>query len=158
MTLKIKNVLKLIEKHEQTPCTSEKFPLFNGHHGLCYEMRFFPSNFSKNSASLYIDVARSYLNKKAKSRQHNIIDVPAMDITVSLSYDSDGAACSGAESSEIKTVTLSTEKQTINCGSDHEAVGKGAVVAAFPQLVSHSELELTAVKGKLLVISVNMTV
>ena len=150
---KIANIVKSYEKKDAI--ISDKFPSRNcSHHGPKYEMKFFPSDYSNNCASLYIDVAKSYLSKKAK-QHHNSVDVPPMDISVTLSYANDGAAPFGAESREIKSVRVSTEMKTINCQSKAKGV---ALVASFPQLVSHSELKLSESEGRSIVICVNMSI
>ena len=153
MRVKIKNILNSIASNDQSPLTSEQFPTSSGYHGARYEMSFFPSNFSKNSASLCIDVAKSYLSKKAK-QHHIFVEIPAMDISVTLSYADDGSIASGADSREIKSVTLSIDSKKINCQSKAEM----HVVASFPQIVSHSELRLSQEKAKSIDICVNMRV
>lgn len=153
MKVKVKEVLKLIDKNSQNPVLSGEFPSFKGHRGPCYEMRFFPSTFSKEKCSaLYIDVARSYLNKKSKRKeQHRTVEIPAMDITVQLSYD-------GGESGSIKTETLETVAKKIDsCGDASNRLP----VASFPKLVSHAELGLSeaiAEGRSSLVIHVDMSV
>ena len=62
--------------------------------------------------------------------QHRMIEIPAMNITVQLSYN-------GVEGGFIKTGALETDAKTINsCGDASERTP----VASFPKLVSHSEL------------------
>ena len=144
MKMKVKNILKHIKKNDQTPITSDEFPWVKGHHGLCYEMRFFTSNFgNQGNCSLYIDVARSYLHNKAKNKKHHkTIEVPAMNITVTMSlyhYGGESATSEDGRGHEIKREMLETNMKQIN--SQGEA-SKTCVVASFPQLVSHAELGL----------------
>ena len=154
MRVKIKSILKSIASNDQSPLTSDRFPTFSGYHGARYEMRFYPSDFSKNSASLYIDVAKSYLSKKAK-QHHSFVEIPAMDISVTLSYTDDDGVASGADSREIKSVTVSIDSKRSHCQSKARVM---AVVASFPQIVSHSELRLSKEKAKSIDICVNMSV
>jgi hypothetical protein len=154
MKIKVKDVLKSIDKNSQNPVLSGEFPSIKSHRGARYEMRFFPSTFSKEKCSaLYIDVAKSYLNKKSKRKeqQHRMIEIPAMNITVQLSYD-------GVEGGVIKTGKLETDAKTINsCGDASER----PPVASFPKLVSHAELGLSEALAEghsSLVIHVDMNV
>jgi hypothetical protein len=155
MKIKVKEVLKSIDKNSQTPVLSSEFPSIKSHRGARYEMRFFPSTFSKEKkcSALYIDVARSYLTKKSKRKeqQHRMIEIPAMNITVQLSYD-------GAEGGVIKTEKLETDVKRINsCGDASER----PPVASFPKLVSHAELGLSEALAEghsSLVIHVDMNV
>ena len=153
MKIKLKDIQKSIDKNSQNFLSGE-FPSFKSHHGPRYEMRFVPSTFSKEKYSaLYIDVARSYLNKKSKRKeqQHRMVEIPAMSITVHLSYN-------GVDGSFIKTGALETGvKMIYSCGdaSEHPPV------ASFPKLVSHSELGLSEALAEgrsSLVIHVNMNV
>ena len=153
MELKFKNILKSIEKKDQTPLTSEKFPSFSGHRGPYYEIRFIPSDFSKKSASLYVDVAQSYLRKKAKSKSHSAVEIPAINITVSLAYLIESTGNSISDKREIKSVSVQTEKRKIDSQAELQ---KKVVVASFPQLVSHAELNLSETEGRSLVILVKM--
>ena len=154
MKIKLKEVQKLIDKNSQNPVLSGEFPSFKSHRGPRYEMRFFPSTFSKEKCSaLYIDVAKSYLNKKLKRKeaQHRMIEIPAMNITVQLSYD-------GVEGGFIKTGALETDVKTINSCGD---ASKRTPVASFPKLVSHAELGLSEALAEghsSLVIHVDMNV
>ena len=161
MKIKVKNILKSIEKNDQVPFTSSEFPCVKGHpHGPRYQIRFFPSNFSKEkSSALYIDVAKSYLHKKAKRKleHHRMVEIPPMDITVHLTYGSEGASCEGQE---IKMEKVETDMKTIDSISRGES-SKRLVVASFPQLVSHADLNLpeALAEGRsLLVIRVEMSV
>ena len=142
MKIKIKNILKQIEKNDQSAITSGEFPCVKGHRSPRYEMRFFPSNFGKASSALYIDVAKSYLRKKFKSKQS--IMIPAMNITVQLSYGGDASSEAGTcRSHVIKTETLETGMKTIDDGQGEASKSSRCMVASFPQLVSHAELGLT---------------
>lgn len=61
--------------------------------------------------------------------------IPAMNVTIRLSYGSDGG-----EGGSIKRETLETDMKKIDgCG---EASGRLSV-ASFPKLVSHAELGLS---------------
>ena len=155
MKIKVKDLLKSIERNSRNPITSDEFPRVKGHHGPRYEMRFFPSNFGKGNSSLYINVARSYLHKKAKNKEHRRpIEIPAMNVSVHLSYE---ISSEGGRGNEIKSEMLDTDVKTID--SQGEASSKMCVVASFPQLVSHAELGLsdTLADGRSsLVICVNM--
>lgn len=157
MKIKVKDILKSVEKNSQSPVTSDEFPRVKGHHGPRYEIKFFPSNFGKEkSSALYIDVARSYLSKKkAKSKEHHqMIEIPAMTITVQLSYD----GSEGGRGREIKIETLETDVKMVD--SRGEASRRSAV-ASFPQLVTHAELGLSdalAEGHSLLVIRVEMSI
>ena len=157
MIVKAKNVLKSIEKKDQTPLTSEKFPTFNGHRGPLYEIRFIPSDFSRKNASLYVDVAQSYLRKKSK-KGHSIVEIPAMNVTVSVLHQiSEGSGSFTSNRREIKSVSVPVEAKSFD--SRNELQNK-VVVASFPQLVSHAELqpEGEVVQGQALIIRVNMSV
>ena len=154
MKIKVKEVQKSIDKNSRNPMLSGEFPSFKSHRGPRYEMRFVPSTFSKEKYSaLYIDVAKSYLNKKSKRKepQHRMVEIPAMSITVQLSYD-------GVEGNFIKTGALETDVKMVNsCGDASER----PPVASFPKLVSHSELGLSEALAEgrsSLVIHVNMNV
>jgi hypothetical protein len=141
MKIKTKDILKSIERNNQNPITSDKFPQVKGHHGPRYEMQFFPSNFGKGNSSLYIDVARSYLHKKAKNKEHRRpIEIPAMIITVHLYYGGESSSEDG-RGHEIKSEILETDVKKIDIQG--EASSKRCVVASFPQLVSHTELGLS---------------
>ena len=160
MKIKMKDIHKSIERNNQNPVTSDEFPRVKGHHGPRYEMRFFPSNFGKGNSSLYVDVARSYLHKKAKNKEHRrLIEIPAMMITVHLSYGSESSGEDGTKGHEVKSETMETGVKKIDLQG--EASSKRCVVASFPQLVSHTELGLSdvAVDGRSsLVIRVDMNV
>ena len=151
MKIKLKDIQKSIDKNSQNFLSGE-FPSFKSHRGPRYEMRFVPSTFSKEKCSaLYINVARSYINKKSKHKeqQHRMIKIPAMSITVQLSYD-------GVDGSFIKTGALETDVKIIDsCGDAY----KRPPVASFPKLVSHAELGLSKALAEgrsSLVIHVNM--
>ena len=154
MKVKVKEILKLIDRNSQNPVLSGEFPSFKSHRGPRYEMRFFPSTFSKECSALYIDVARSYLNKKSKRKeQHRMVEIPAMNITVQLSYD-------GAEGGSIKVEKLETAARKFDsCGDASERLQP---VASFPKLVSHAELGLSKAlaegRSSQLVIQVDMSV
>ena len=151
MKIEVMDILKSV-KDSQYSMTSDEFPPPNGYEGPRYKMRFHTSNFSKehHRASLYIDVAQSYF----PSKQQSTVEIPAMDITVTLYYDGDSVGGS-SESSEIKSVTIRNEKKKIDCESGCQRMPP---VASFPQLVSHAELKLTESKGQSLVVTVNMNV
>ena len=166
MSIKVKSILKSIEKNCTTPFTSETFPPLNGH-GPCFEMRFYHSDFSRKSASLYIDVAQSYLRKKSKNKKHsdNIIEIPAMNVMVTISYDyksssatngQSTASCSDRDRREIKSMSVQTEMKKIVMYSTG-TTKKEVIVASFPQLVSHTELNLREAEKQFLVICVNMS-
>ena len=154
MKIKLKDVQKSIDKNSQNPVLSGEFPCFKSHRGPRYEMRFVPSTFSKEKYSaLYIDVAKSYLNKKSKRKEpwHRMIEIPAMSITVHLSYD-------GVDGSFIKTGALETYVKRIDSCGDASV---RPPVASFPKLVSHAELRLSEALAEgrsSLVIHVNMNV
>ena len=142
MKIKLKQISKAIEKNDQNPLTSDKFPCVEGHRGPCYKIRFFPSNFSKEkSSALYIDVARSYLKRAKNKEQKQTIEIPAMNISVHLSYSSEGESSEGSVRQEIKTLTQEMGVQKID--SRTVEASKRIVIASFPQLVSHAELSLS---------------
>lgn len=149
MPINGKTFLKSIKKNIQKPLTSEEFPSYKEHRGPRYEMRFFPSNFGKGSVSLYIDVAQAYLRKKSKSTEHSVVEIPKMSITVTLFLCNEGAG----GSKEIKSVSITTEKKEIDSRSK---AAETAVIASFPKLVSHTELNLSETEGQGIVICVNM--
>ena len=88
-----------------------------------------------------------------------MIEIPAMNITVQLSYDgSEGASSEAGRGHEIKTEMLETEVKKIDSRGE---ASKRSAVASFPQLVSHAELGLSdalAEGRSLLVIRVEMSV
>ena len=145
--MKVKNILKSVKKKSQPSMISDEFPPPNGYEGPRYKMRLIPSDFSKECASLYIDLAQSYLS----SKQHSTVEIPAMDITVTLSYD--GESVRGWSS--IKTVTDRTVKRKIDSENRSQI---STQIASFPHLLSHAELKLNKSKGRKVVVSVNMNV
>ena len=147
MKIKVKNILKSAKKKSHAPMISEEFPPPNGYEGPRYEMRFYPSDFSKECASLYINLTQPYLS----SKQQSTIEIPAMDITVTVSYD--GESVGGWSS--IKKVTERTVKRKIDSKNRSEMTTQ---IASFPHLLSHAELKLNKSKGRKLAVSVNMNV
>ena len=147
MKIKVEDILKSAENNSQATMISEEFPPPNGYEGPRYEMRFYPSDFSKECASLYIHVTQSYLS----SKQQSIIEIPEMDITVTVSYD--GESVEG--SSPIKMVTDRTENRKIDSENRSQMTTQ---IASFPHLLSHAELKLNKSKGRKLAVSVKMNV
>lgn len=131
---------------------SDEFPSPQARYGgPPYEMRFHPANFSNTHTSLYIDVARSYLRK-----QDSIVEIPAMSIEVTLSYDEQSAkSCSR----DIKLVTVHREVKKKMVDTQSKDLTMDSVVANFPQLISHDDLQkLSQSDSRSLTISVNMYV
>ena len=82
-----------------------------------------------------------------------MVEIPAMNITVQLSYD-------GAEGGSIKVEKLETAARKFDsCGDASERLQP---VASFPKLVSHAELGLSKAlaegRSSQLVIQVDMSV
>ena len=69
-----------------------------------------------------------------------MIEIPAMIITVQLSYGSEGGSSESGKGYEIKTEMLETDVKKID---SHGEASKRSAVASFPQLVSHAELGLS---------------
>ena len=157
MTIEVKKVLKAIEKNDQAPLTSDRFPSFNGH-GPYYQMRFYPSDFGKKNASLYVNVAQSYLQKRSKSTKHSHVEIPAMKVTATLSYASKKTSIANTQSScgrKIKSKCVETKVKKINSNSDTPSME--GLVASFTQIVSHAELNLPGAEERFIVISVTMS-
>ena len=141
LQIKSKTLLKSIDTNSQIPFTSEEFPSLKDYQESRprYELRLYPTNFGKESVSLYIDLAQSYVSKKVRSKE---VEIPAMDVSVMLykcHSNAKGAGDIGGRC-EIATVSVRTERQRINCSRNKT---ERAAIVSFPQLVSHKDLNLS---------------
>lgn len=147
LCIKVKHILKLIERNSHKPFTSDEFPSKKAYGGPRYEMRFFASNFGRDSISLYIAVSQNYLHRRAKSKNAQVV-IPALDITATIYHCSEGhSRC------EITSVSLQTERKEID--SQNVSV-EAAVVASFPKLVTHRELNLSKTESQSIMVCVNL--
>ena len=142
-----KTFTKAVKTKQQKPFTSEAFPLQSEHPGPRYEIRFFPCNFSKKGASLYVDVARENLQR------NKVVDIPSMDLTVTLSRF--GAGVDGQEErpTVIKSLSVKTKRMVIRGCSKS---GRTVSVASFPQLVNHEEMGFAGTEREGLLVRVDI--
>ena len=161
MKIDTKNILKSIDKKDSPPVISGEFPSKKqGYRGPCYEMRLIPSDFSKKNASLYVDVARSYLRKKSKKEDaQSLVNIPPLTVSLTLLSSNSVSGCEtcaelGSDACcGIKSMSVKTEQKCIDSRSNAKEKG---LVASFPQMISHEELK-TLDSGRSLVIRVNIS-
>ena len=154
LTILPTRMTRSIAMNDETPITSDKFPSHSGYEGPHYEIQFFPSDAADSKfVSISINVANSYLRTIARSRVRGrlTVEIPAMEINVTISYASQTTA---SESIEIKSVMTVTKKTEIDCESSCLWT---AEVASFPQIVSHAQLKLPQSES-IIIIKVKMRV
>ena len=142
-----KTFTKAVKTKQQKPFMSEAFPLQSKHSGPRYEIRFFPCNFSKKGASLYVDVARENIQR------NKVVDIPSMDLTVTLSRFVNGEDGQKERHMVIKSLSVKTMRMMIRSCSKS---GQPVSVASFPQLVNHEEIDFTGTEREGLLVRVDI--
>lgn len=143
-----KKIFHYISEAKQSPIKSNCFPSPKTQ-GLCYEFRFFPTNFSKlkDSCALYLDIARTYLRERAKESQSVTITFPKMKVTASVHVShihQQGAEqpvlvreCIGQDTVSVPATPHEISDLTEFVKSKQNRIP----VTSFPHLVKHSDIE-----------------
>ena len=145
----LKKVFSHIAKQKHKPFKSDHFPSLKGQRGLYFEFRFFPSNFSKDSCALYLDLSRDYLREKSVCSPTTPIKMPTMEVTASIQI-------SPVETRDLKHPKRTGLGECIEQASEIVPASTREMndlpafvlskqnfvtVTSFPHLVKHSDLK-----------------
>ena len=130
-----------IDNKKNMARTSDPFPDTKD---VQYQLRFFSFNFAKTACAMYIDIAREYLSrlkKQAKKSSAVEIDIPNMDVTVTVSV-SDMNCSSRDEVLEKKFEKVQKKSVKLENIRDYlKGSQKYVTVTYFPNFLKLEKLE-----------------